>query len=488
MVKNLSLIKYLIKEHFSVIGFILTYFILLACKIIYFKTPFYNWDESIYVQAGREMMRKHFFLAPLWQGQVWLDKPPLPSLLYGFLGTVIPIEPEITTRILSLLISVIILLLAYIFYSRVIGNKNIALLSVVITAFIPAFLQRAQIVNVDIFLLLGWMGYVVFFNNFLLGLIFLTISVLSKSLLGFYPPLIFILFFSVRLYLKQISKDEYKKKIMSIILQMVIVSLWFVVMFVFYQNSFWKMHFVESHFKRVAASIESHFGKRTYYIDLLFNELGIFAYLSILGGGLIVYDFIRNKKIDKFFMSLFFVPWFLFLNLTKTKIDWYIYPILFQFAFLASYALIIFKKNRQLLLTLILIIIILYQNVEGNKLFNVRYSSVDENYKMAIYAKENCQKINYLVNSDTRKTYDTLNKMNLTITTTSWWGDNPRIVYYSNRPVNFIYMKDVFSRNMSQIRDECFVAYKQDIDDTINSGNYKVTKKFNDLLLLKLEK
>ena len=42
MVKNLSLIKYLIKEHFSVIGFILTYFILLACKIIYFKTPFYS--------------------------------------------------------------------------------------------------------------------------------------------------------------------------------------------------------------------------------------------------------------------------------------------------------------------------------------------------------------------------------------------------------------------------------------------------------------
>ena len=378
-----------------------------------------------------------------------------------------------------------ILVLVYRIYFKIEGNKAISFLAVVLTAFVPSFLQRAQIVNVDIFLLLGWLGYVVFFNNYWISLVFLAVAVLSKSLLGFYPLVIYGVFILLRLFLKQITWEDFKKLIYKILSQVLIVSIWYVMMFFLFGKPFWQMHIVESHLKRVTASIESHFGKRTFYIDLLFKELGIFAYGSILGLFMVFYSFMKQKNYKSLMLRTFFVPWFLFLNLTKTKIEWYIYPVVSQFAYLSVFTLLTVKKYKYIytLSITLVTVFVLYQNLEGGKLLSTQYSTSDDPYKMAMFVKSNCANLNYLVSPETRDTYKTLQGMNLTITTTSWWGDEPRIVYYSDRPVTIIYDKAQLVDKISRNEGDCFSIEDRDIDGTIDIRNYKMSKRFNDLLL-----
>src|SRR5438067_1934450 len=87
--------------------------------------------------------------------------------------------------------------------------ENLALcifLFAVFTGFSQTFLQRAQIVNTDTFLLIGWLGYMLYYPRFGLSLFFLFIGVFCKSLLGFYPAIIMAAYEFFRFITKKINK------------------------------------------------------------------------------------------------------------------------------------------------------------------------------------------------------------------------------------------------------------------------------------------
>jgi hypothetical protein len=453
-----------LKNHLLIIIFLISYFAVTAYKFIAYPTPFYDWDESIYAQVGKEMVQQKS-IVPLWQGQYWLDKPPLVPLAYGIVESIVPLKPELSTRLFTLSLTIILFIFIYYFYYKLTKNGFISFLTVVISSFTSIFLQRAQVLNVDTFLFLGWMGYLVFYEHFWLSFLFLAIGVLSKSLLGFYPVILIFGLHFYQLFTKSISFSKFIHKSRNLVIQSSILLLWYVGMFLYFKYPFIQAHFLDSMAKRVTASIESHFGKRTFYIDLLFDELKVFAYLSISGTVLIVINFFRKRDIKNTLFLLFFIPWFLFLNLTKTKINWYLYPVIPQFAFLGVYILS-YIKNKKIFLALISLFItgvIIFKNFSTNSFFGAHYSSYDENYELAIYAKEHCKELNVLVDKDSRTTHDTLQKMNLLIGTSEWWGNHPAIVYYSNIHVNFIYNIDEFSRTLNtSLVKTCFIVNESD--------------------------
>jgi hypothetical protein len=477
-----------LKQHYLIIIFLSFYFIITANKFISSPTPFYDWDETIYAQVGREMVRAKS-LVPLWQNNYWLDKPPLAPLAYGIVETIFPGPPELSTRIFTLSLAIFVLAFIYILYYRLAKNQIIPALTVIITSFTGIFLQRSQVLNVDIFLYLGWLGYLIFYSNFWISLFFLAVGVLSKSLLGFYPVIIFFCLYTFQLLIKQLKPKQYKKLVVSLIIQASILLLWFIVMFAIFKMPFIKAHFYDSMIKRVTSSIESHFGKRTFYIDLLYNQLGIFALLSPVSLFLIYKDFFRKKDFLSTALLIFFVPFFLFLNLTKTKIDWYLYPVIAQFAFLGIYFFNKINKYPLLIFLIFLIIsgVTFKNNLLNNSFFSAHYSSYDENYRLAIYAKTICRNINILVDKDSRQTHDTLKKMNLLIGTSEWWGNHPSIVFYSDKKVNFIYEVPQFN-SLSAKPDPggCFVINKSDL---LLFPQFKIIKSihFNDQYLFKMK-
>src|SRR3990167_10388581 len=165
--------------------------------------------------------------------------------------------------------------------------------------------------------------------------------------------------------------------------------------------------------------------------------------------------------------SLFLFPWFIFLNLTKTKIFWYIYPAIPQFAFLSVYPLTLLK-NKKVILYLVSCIFIFYvinNNFIKTNFFTTFYSKPEDYYHLALYARNHCDSLTVLVGKETREATKTLENLGLTISSTKQWGDNPSIVYYFGKKVDFYYDKTLLDRNLSSLsKNNCLAIRKDDLD------------------------
>jgi len=456
------------KKHWLFGVFLVFIALLVGYKLLTTPRPLFDWDESLYVQNGIEMIESKSYLVPLWQGKAWLDKPPLSPLLFGLAAKFSFLPVEKSTRIFTLGLSLFSLILVYALYYKVSKNHYTATLTTVITAFLPIFTQRMQVVSLDPTLLIGWLGFFLFREKPIISTLFLFLSVQSKSLLGFYPLALSGGFQVFLLLNKQIKYAVFRKQLLILIGQGVFLSLWYLLAFAVYKEAFWQQHIIESHFRRVSSSLESHFGQRTFYFDLLLTELGWIKWLSIAGFIATLILFLRKKiSAQSFFLMQAFLPWFVFLNLTKTKIAWYLYPVLPQFAFYAAY-LLTFLKNKWAggMVFLGLVLVIGYQGIVNRQLLTLFYSAKEPHIEIAKEAKKSCANLAVLVPDYTRSTYTTLKKMNLTITTTNWWGEHPSMVFYFEKPLKFFYATPFFSENLPDY--ECAV---------INAGDEATLKK-----------
>lgn len=474
-------------DHLPLLLFIVGFFLLVTYLIINRSAPFYDWDESIYAQVGREMMKSKSFFVPIWQGRPWLDKPPVPSLFYGIVE-LLPFVQEITTRIATLILSSITLIFLYILGLKVTKSKIISLLSVIITAFLPIYFQRSQALNVDVFLLMGWLGYVIWYENLIASVCFLLLATLSKSLLGFFPPVMFLGYHLFEYATKEIGKKEFISHLKRLGVQIGISSIWFIGMLLVYRYDFIQYHFIDSHFKRVTSSIEQHFGQRTFYIVVLIDQLKLLLIPAFLSIGYLTYSFFKEKsKRYLTLLAVFFVPWFVFLNLTKTKIEWYIYPVLPQFALLASYPLILLRKKTILLIiTGILVGVFYFMYVTPIKsLLTQSFSNLEDHQLIAMSAKKNkCSRLFVLVGEDTRSSYKTLKSMDLVISTTTWWGNHPSIAYYADINTTYLYTTDeAISRLRMLNKYECMIWEKKDEILITEKTAYQISENKTYLLL-----
>ncbi len=469
------------KKHLFLIIFLLLFGSLLLYKLTSFPKPLFDWDESLYVQNGLEMLKEKSFLVPIWQGNAWLDKPPLSPLLLGIIAKFTPLPVEVSTRLYTLLLSLLALVLIYKLYLKASKSRLTAVLTAIITAFTPIFLQRSQVVSLDVTLLIGWLGFYLWLEKPLISVLFLFLSVQSKSLLGFYPLAIYC-FYLIYLWLtKKIEVAKLWQKIKIVFWQIIFLSLWYLLALVVYKEHFIQAHIIESHFRRVSASLESHFGQRTYYLDLMREQLGWLSLLSLVGIITSGYLFLQKKITAKvFLLQNAFLPWFLFLNLTKTKIAWYLYPVIPQFAFYASYVLTLVKsKPIRFGIFLIMAGYFIYQGIVQENLLGTFYSQEDAHIKIAKTARQKCDNLAVLVPDYTRETYWTLKKMNLTIESTSWWGEHPSMVYYFAKPLHFYYSVPDFKR--AQNKADCFIINSQ--DQSLLKKNHQLIKAFDKMLL-----
>jgi len=465
------------KKHIILFIFIFLFTAIHFYKVLSHVTPFFDWDEGIYAQVGREMIRENSFLIPLWQGRVWLDKPPLPPLLYG-LAEYLPVAPEVSMRMISVVMSAIVLVLFYTLSFRVSGSAIVAITSTIITSFLPPFVQRTQVLNVDVFLLIGWFGYVLFYKQRFVGVVFLLIGTLSKSLLGFFPVAMVGIYelWMVIHNKKNKSKHTHRYTLHTIAIQMGLSLIWFIWMYAQFKSEFIQYHFLDSHLKRVTTSIEQHFGQRTFYIDIIVTQFKWFLVPVVVSTMLGLYDFLIKKKYEAFF-ALLFIPWFLFLNLTKTKIAWYIYPVLPQFAFLTVYWLRAIPVDWMRAGIAGVILFLFFQfNTPINAYLTTDYSKWEDYQLVAQDAKTvGCVHLDVLVNPTTRESYATLKSMDLVIRTTTWWGDHPSIAYYADMPTEYAYTtEELITRFTDRPQNSCFMLMT---NDDVDVSSFRVLSK-----------
>ena len=437
---------------------------------------FYDWDEGIYAETTSELFARRT-LQPYFNGQIYLDKPPLSNYVISA-GWFLIKDPEFGARLAMVVFAVLMLILTYLLSKKIYdvishgSLKNMSLweresmymLPVLLTASTPLFLERSTQLNTDVMLGVAWLAYFFFFDQYAYKLIALSIGVWTKSLLGFYPLLFEIL---------KIKKITFTKRgYMKGAALLIVPSLWYLWHFMQYGNYFLRIHLVDQIVKRAAVPIELHMGNKWYYTELLIKNLHVF--LIVLGVSYIwmlwdVFDLgklwknplnllkkaqqVQQSKNFSMFLILFSaLPFFVFLNLAKSKISWYLATIMPLFTLVLPYVYLkIRSRNVRYIFFILIVAYFMYRFVPAT--FALRVSNVQpaNHVKVALCLRERPeQTISVLEPEQERKNRNYLEASHQQTETSFMYGGMPSFIYYTGKHINFYWKLEEFQKVLAQ--------------------------------------
>lgn len=443
------------------------------------KVLFYDWDEAMYAQIAKEII-KNKSLFTTFNGQIWLDKPPLAHALVAFVFATIG-QSEFWARMIMVIISFALLILTYLaaqkIYSILKPKSDLndqrmgALIPTLVLAASPIFIERTALLNSDTLIAVGWIGYLLFRESFWLKLFFLVIGVWSKSVMGFYP-----LFFDIGVWL--FTKQKKQKtftihNIKRLFIFIFIPALWYIAGLIKYGNAFIYHHFVSQVLKRITVPIELHFGDKFYYLTFLWEKMGFMNILFIISYLLYFFYLIRVLVKDRqafftkknLFVLTFMLapfPFFAFLTVMKTKIYWYVI-MFFPFVCISLTYLYAFLKNK-LLQRMVFIGICVYFLISFTQqtfLAKVQYTIPDKVKLAQCISMQRNTTLAFLVDDQERKVRNVLEAAHYNTTSSFYYGGSPSFVFYVKKKVNYFYSPDEFIKEESAYR--ILVASKYDI-------------------------
>lgn len=432
-------------------------FLLIICGLIarnynLAKTLFYDWDEGMYAQIAREIL-KNRSLFTTFNGHIWLDKPPLVHTLIALVFKIFG-SSEFWARMLMVAVSFAVLILVY-FLAKKIANGNLiaSLLPVFTLAASPPFIERATLLNSDIFVAASWLGYFLFWDKYWYKLIFLTIGVWSKSVLGFYPLLIELFYWVWQFvfYHKKIRLNL--NLILKSFLLIFISSLWYIAGLLKFGWFFVENHFLSQMLKRLYVPIELHFGNKFFYFNYLWENLKYMNLLLIIGYLLLGYNLIRNKlkikPLDLILLSP--LPFLILLTFMKTKITWYVVIFLPFLILLIPY---LYSKLESKILKYILVFFVgayFALNFFRQTFFlKINYSEPDKLKLARCLSKTNTKEVAFLVDEEERKVKNFLEAAHYDTTSSFLYGGSPSFVFYVQKKVDYYYDADQFTINLPQ--------------------------------------
>ncbi len=458
------------------VTFLFTLIGLIVRNIHLSRILFYDWDEAMYAQIAKEII-KNKSLFTTFNGQIWLDKPPLAHALVAFVFTTIG-QSEFWARMIMVIISFLLLILTYqatkkiflILKPKATKQEFImgTLIPTLLLAASPIFIERSALINSDTLIAVAWIGYLLYSNTFWAKLFFLTLGVWSKSVMGFYPML-----FDAGAWILQKKKITISK-IKKFFLFISIPSLWYVAGIIKYGNAFIYHHFLSQVLKRITVPIELHFGDKFYYISFLWEKMGFMNILFIISYLLYFLYLIRvlvkdhrafftkkNLFVLTFMLAPF--PFFAFLTIMKTKIYWYVI-MFFPFMCISLVYLYTSLKNRllQKILFIGIVVYFVFSFIQQTYLAKVNYSPPDRLKLAQCIANTQYDRVAFLVNEEERKVRNVLEAAHYDTTSSFYYGGSPAFVFYVKKKVDYFYSIDEFVKKSSAY--SILVASKSDVD------------------------
>jgi len=410
---------------------------------------FYDWDEGMYAQIAREIL-KNKTLFTTFNGHVWLDKPPLVHSLIALVFSIFG-QSEFWARMIMVITSLLLLVLVYLLSKKIV--KSAPLLPVLILAASPIFLERATMLNSDIFVAVAWLGYFLFWDNYWVKLFFLTLGVWSKSVLGFYPLLIDIFYLSLKWLIFPKKRNLDLKKILKGTFLILLPSLWYFAGIIKYGRFFIENHFLSQVLKRLYVPIELHFGNKFFYFEYLWNNLGIINLLFLAAYVLIAFNLIKSwrregvegvQQSTLIFLSP--LPFLALLTLMKTKITWYVIIFLPFLTLLLPYLCSKVKAVFKIGITIIVVVYFLINFIPQTFLLKIQYELPPKLALAKCLSKIKGDKIAFLVDLEERKVRNFLEAAHYDTTSSFFYGGSPSFVYYVQKKVDYFYDPVAFSQ------------------------------------------
>jgi 4-amino-4-deoxy-L-arabinose transferase-like glycosyltransferase len=417
---------------------------------------FSDWDEGIYAEVASDMVEHHSYILPSFNGEPWLDKPPVTSALTAVAFQLFPHHKELASRFMMTfaaigLLGVVYLLSRYTmmhFFSRDLENlpewqRELILFSPVFaTALTPVFLDRAVRLNTDSILALSWLCYFLSRESFKGKIASIALGTWTKSMAGFYPMMFDIVSFAS-------AKQKTKQALWYMGLILVGLS-WLILNYVAYGNAFVKAHIEDQLFKRVNVPIELHFGGRLFYPEFLFKELSFVLAIIVIAYIVIAWDIFKKLRVanwknvfEEYKLLLSPLPFFALLTFAKSKLWWYLILIIPFFALTIPYFLMkIQQKTLRLVFAVVVCGFFLYRFLPATYLLKIAEDTPEKIRVAKCVASIESSRVLIMVNEQERKNRNVVEAAQLQTSSSFSYGGSPSFVYYSQKPVVHFYRVD----------------------------------------------
>jgi 4-amino-4-deoxy-L-arabinose transferase-like glycosyltransferase len=311
-----------------------------------------DWDEAIYAQVSKEMLRSRSWLTPLWEYRNWFHKPPLfiwITVIFYWLFEV----NEFWSRAASALSGVGLLVVTY-SIGKFVYDKGTGFLSAVVLLTSYAFVMQARFGTMDIMLTLyiylslyaylhiregkHWWWYVCWF--------FCALSIMTKGGAGLAAPFTIAVAVLLDKRIADALRSRYFWK--GFLLGSVVAAPWHIFMYLQHGGRFINEYFGYHIVSRATTALEGNTGDRTYYFEILKDQFTPWFYLIPFA---IAFSLSENIKGESRSRILLLVTAIVFITYTviRTKIPWYIVPVYPALSILTAALLIRAYKHGELI-------------------------------------------------------------------------------------------------------------------------------------------
>ncbi len=433
----------------------------------------WDWDECLYGQYAKEMLRTGHYLTNIWNGYIDLQKPPLFSWIL-MIPTVFH-QHEFGLRLVNVVMSVGLLSSVY-FFAKQFFNRSVAILSTLILVTAEVFVIYSLKLSTDmtytLFLFLGvwtWLSnkrQSPWFAGILFGLAAMTKGIGAIQFLG---ALFISLFLNYR-----------KERLLNFLKMCTIAALialpWHLTAYLEYGSRFVKVYFLDNIIKRSRYPIEFHRERVWFYGVLIYRELMPWLAASVVfpistlmsfsrkresrdGSpiklGMRLQSHLKNNETIYTILLLVIIP-FIGITRVQTRIAWYIlplYPFLSIYLAYCIYLLIdVFAKKNTNIRALLFSLVVLFITFDAGKLIlnETRFSqvtqSIDTRQEVALQVVRQPQRhLTYLVPFGERQAKVILPPEE-TIDMTWVYGGNGCMVYYGDKKTDYVYEVPRFER------------------------------------------
>lgn len=333
-------------------------FILIVCCFAFFvnnNSVYEDIMESRNLITAHEMVEYDNWLVPTMNGDLRLEKPPLPTWIAAGIECVKPDHIGLQRGAAGMMATLMAFFL-YFFAFRLSGNRLLGLLSAVVLATSFNVIMAGRVATWDIYCHSFMLGAILFFykgvtslrsswGNFIWAGLLLGLSFLGKGPVAFYALLLPFLLTYLFIY-----KPSFKRKVWPIVVMLLlfaVISFWWPIYLYFFHKDTAMLVLA----KESTAWMERNV-RPWYYYWLFFAESGIWALFLLTG---LCWPWLKHKVTLKKEYTLA-VVWtllaLLLLSLFPEKKTRYLLPLLIPAAMVvAHYVLYIFMATKEKTLT-----------------------------------------------------------------------------------------------------------------------------------------
>jgi 4-amino-4-deoxy-L-arabinose transferase-like glycosyltransferase len=395
----------------------------------------FDWDEGIYATIGREMKQSGNLLTPTWNGDLWLEKPPMIAWVTA-LGQTLLGENELGSRILMPLFAGLTLYAVF-RIGEYLGGTIVGAISLAILGYFNLFIARTRALNTDGMLLAGitWSVWLLLSNASPIWVgIAMGLSIMVKGPAGALAILI---------CLPLLFKKNRKFLLTLLGVISLVVLPWHLYTYFTHGNAFVTPYLLEQVIRRATVPIEFHTESRYFYLNFLYQDLGLGIILVALFGLVAT-----RSMLLTWWLAL---PLFIF-TLAKTRLSWYILPVYPAIALLIGYGFSVFltaKKNNAVVT--ILAIGALAQMLLHAYTYTAPLKKSDPLPGLLQIAasvnRYDGSEIAMLVSENERVAQAILPK-DQAISSSFRYGGAPSVVWYSQKRVIYYYNYDLFTADL----------------------------------------